>query len=308
MNIIWLKYAVEVEKCGSINKAAENLYIGQPNLSRAIHELEDSLGIKIFDRTSKGMNITAQGEEFLGYAKKILNQIDQVENFYKEGNIHKQKLAVSVPRASYIAEAFVKFELSLDKNQPCEIFYKETNSLRAIKNMLEEDYNLGIIRYATKNDKYFREMLDTKGLEYETISDFNYVLIMSENSPLAKLPEIKYSDLTDKIEIAHADPYVPSLSLSVIRKEELPDNINKRVFVFERASQFELLSSDINTFMWVSPLTEGMASKYNLVQRHCEENKKMYRDVLIYRKNYRLTKLDKMFIEELYNARDKYFK
>ena len=79
MNILHLKYAVEIAKTGSLNKAAENLYMGQPNLSRAIKELESSLGITIFDRSAKGMVATAEGEEFLQYARKILAQIDAVE-------------------------------------------------------------------------------------------------------------------------------------------------------------------------------------------------------------------------------------
>lgn len=72
MNLLHLKYAVETAKAGSINKAAENLYIGQPNLSRAIKELEKSLGITIFVSSAKGMTVTPDGEEFLRYAQKIL--------------------------------------------------------------------------------------------------------------------------------------------------------------------------------------------------------------------------------------------
>ena len=79
MNILHLKYAVEIAKTGSLNKAAENLYMGQPNLSRAIRELETSLGITIFERTSRGMIVTADGEEFLQYARRILAQIDEME-------------------------------------------------------------------------------------------------------------------------------------------------------------------------------------------------------------------------------------
>ena len=80
MNILHLKYALEIDKYKSINKAAEMLFMSQPNLSRALKELEDDLGISIFKRTSKGMDTTMQGEEFLSYAKKILAQIDEVEN------------------------------------------------------------------------------------------------------------------------------------------------------------------------------------------------------------------------------------
>ena len=98
MNILHLKYAVEVAKTKSISKAAENLYMGQPNLSRAIKELEESLGITIFDRTPKGITLTPQGEEFLQYARRIISQVDEVEQMYKNRASGKQKFSVCVPR------------------------------------------------------------------------------------------------------------------------------------------------------------------------------------------------------------------
>lgn len=306
MNIIHLKYAVEVEKARSINKAAQNLFMGQPNLSRAIKELEESLGIIIFDRTPKGMIVTAEGQEFLSYAKKILNQIDEVEAIFKEGKNDKQKFSISVPRSSYISYAFAQFAKNINPDKPAEIFYKETNSMRAINNILNADYKLGIIRYASNYDKYFKEMLKEKELSYEMITEFTYVLVMAKDHPLANKKDIEFSDLSSFIEIAHADPYVPSLPFSVVKKEELPDNIEKRIFVFERASQFDILSMTPGTFMWVSPLPDELLKKYDLIQRTCKSNTKVYKDVLIYRKDYKLTKLDNIFINEVCKAKRQY--
>ena len=297
MNLMHLKYAVEVAKAGSINKAAEALYMGQPNLSRAIKELEASLGITIFDRSAKGMVPTAEGEEFLSYARKILNQIDEVEALYRDDSPKKQKFSVSVPRSCYISYAFAQFSKHINEN-PAEIFYKETNSMRAIKNILQSGYKLGILRYAENYDKYFKEMLDEKGLSYEVITTFTYVLIMNKSSKLAALKDIHFSDLQSYIEIAHADPYVPSLPAAAVKKEELPDNINRRIFVFERASQLDLLSENEETFMWVSPAPDKLLERYGLVQRECRENKKVYKDVLIYKNGYHLTELDNMFMHE----------
>lgn len=304
MNILHMKYAVEVAKAGSINKASDNLFIAQPNLSRAIKELESDLGITVFDRSAKGMLLTPDGEKFIGYAKKILKQIDEVEGIYREGHISKQKFSISVPRASYISEAFAEFSKALT-SQPAEIFYKETNSQRAINNILNSDYKLGILRYAENYDRYFKQMLEERGLTYELITSFHYVLVMSKNSSLVNLNEIHFSDLADRIEIAHADPYVPSLPLSEVKKEELPDNISRRIFVFERASQFDLLSRNADTFMWVSPSPNDLLERYGLIQKICKENTKIYKDVLIYRKDYRLTELDNRFITELCKSKRK---
>ena len=85
-------------------------------------------------------------------------------------------------------------------------------------------------------------MLEEKGFTYELITEFTYKIIMSKDSPLAKLDSISSNDLREYIEIAHADPYVPSMPVSKVVKEELSDEIDRRIFVFERTSQFELLT------------------------------------------------------------------
>ncbi len=308
MNILHLKYASEIAKTGSLNKAAENLYMGQPNLSRAIKELEANLGITIFERSARGMTVTPEGEKFIGYANKILTQIDEVEAIYKSGTSVTQSFSISVPRVSYISEAFVNFSKKIKQDAPFELVYKETNAMRAIKNILEADYNLGIIRYAENYDTHFKQLLAQKGLVGELVAEFFYVLIMSKEHPLANKEDIRFKDLKDFTEIAHADPYVPSLPLATVRKEELPDDIDKRIFVFERSSQFELLCENTNTFMWVSTPPQKTLDRYGLIQKSCPDNTRLYKDVLIHRKDYNLTELDNLFITELANSKRKNIK
>ena len=298
MNIMHLKYAVEVAKTGSISKAAEQLLMGQPNLSRAIRELEESIGITIFDRSAKGIKVTPEGEEFLGYARKILSQINEVESIYEMGIPARQQFSVSVPRASYISEAFSKFtsELSLD---PAEIFYKETNSLRTLRNILNSEYKLGIIRYAEGYDTYFKDMMEEKGLCFEVVAEFNRDLIMNKRCKLAKKDKIFSADLKGFIEIAHADPFVPSVPIAAVKKEEFAEDVPRRIFVFERASEFNLLSENPNTFMWGSPIPKQLLDIHGLIKRECADRQRRYKDVLIYRKGYKFSELDKKFIEKV---------
>ena len=305
MNILHMKYAVEVARLGSLNKAAETLMIAQPNISRSIKELEADLGITIFQRSAKGMILTPDGEEFIEYARDILHRINKMEQSYRDGSHKKRKFSISVPRACYISAAMAEFSKNIG-DTPVEIYYKETNSKKTIKKLLENEYKLGIIRYSDNYDKYYKNMFEEKGLSYEIVAEFSYVLLMSKDNPLAERETITYEDLSDYIEIAHADPYVPTLSMSKVFREELPDNIGQRIFVFERASQFDLLSENPKTFMWVSPASQQILDRYNLVQRVCEGNKKIYKDVLIYHKGYKLTKLDKDFITALCDSRRKF--
>ena len=169
MRILQMKHALEVAKAGSLGKAAESLLVAAPNISRSRKELEEDLGIRIFDRTKDGMKLTPEGEEFIGFAKGILNQIDEVENYYKTSSPKKQKFSISVPRASYIAEAFTEFSKSLSKDAT-EVFYQETNSQRVIHNILNHDYKLGILRYAKNYDKYFKALLEEKGFAANNVS------------------------------------------------------------------------------------------------------------------------------------------
>ena len=113
-NLQHLKYAVEVARTGSISRAAENLYMGQPRLSRAIRELEEESGLILFNRTSKGVTLTQKGADFLDRARSILAQIEELEAMYKPTDGAALRFDLCAPRASYVAAAFVAFAGSLD--------------------------------------------------------------------------------------------------------------------------------------------------------------------------------------------------
>ena len=297
MNLLYMKYAVEVASAGSINRAAERLYVDQPNLSRAIKDLETSLGVSLFERSARGMKLTPDGETFLRYAKTILSEVDAVENMFRTRTEKKQEFSISVPRASYISAAFAAFARGLPRDGETEIFYKETNAMRAMKNILENDYRLGIVRYAETYDRYYKTAMEEKGLAYEIVTEFRYNLLFSKDSPLAQREHITLADLGDYTEIAHADPYVPSLPFAEVKKEELPD-VGHRIFVFERGSEFDLLQNP-DTFMWASPVPEEILRRNGLISRPVQDNGRIYKDVLIYREDYKLTRLDNAFITEL---------
>ena len=215
-------------------------------------ELEESLGIVIFERTTKGISVTPDGEEFLQYARRIIREVDEIEELYRNARTKKQRFSACVPRASYISYAFTEFSKHIDTDSPCDIFYKETNSMRTIDNVAKEEYNIGIVRYQSIYEPYFERKFAEKNLTSRLLAEFSYVLLASEKSPLAKKKNVAPKELAPFVEISHADPYVPSLPLMDARKAELSEFVDKHVFVFERGSQFRLLESVPNTFMWVA--------------------------------------------------------
>ena len=302
MNVMHMKYAVEVAKAGSLSKASETLLIAQPNLSRSIKELEADLGIRIFARTSKGMTLTPDGEEFISYASDILGQLDDIETMYKAGIPARQVFSISVPRADYIADAFAEFSNHLSK-ESAEIYYMETNAGKTIKNIVEHNYKMGIIRYSSNFDRYFKSLLEGKGLSYELVAEFTDVLVMNKDHPLAQKEEILLEDLKPYIEISLADAYVPSLPVFDGTKDERTPGCRRHIYVYERAGLFHLFSRNPQAFMWTDPVSEDVANRFGLTQRACSDCRKLFKDVLIRKKNYKYSNLDKQFITELCNSR-----
>lgn len=305
MNLLYLKYAVEVAACGSINKAAEKLYIGQPNLSRAIKELESSLGVTIFGRSSKGMEITPDGEIFLGYAKSILKQVDAVEGLFKSGR-SALRFSLAAPAASYIGEAFASFVGLMKQDGEARIRYRECGETDAVRRVLQDDFRLGIIRYPAAHDRYYKSLLEDKRLDYELICEFRYLLIFSKNSPLAGKERIYTSDLRELTMITHADPAQP-FSLPDQKKDESDGEPSRSIVVYERASQFSILEKDPTTYMWVSPVPWETLGKYGLETRECEDDRRLFKDVMIHETDYRLAEPDKLFISELCRVKREVF-
>ncbi len=298
MNIQHLKYAVEVERAGSISQAAEKLYMNQPNLSKAIKELETSLGIAIFRRTSKGMVPTVEGSEFLGYARNILEQVEQVEALYSPSNTNKLTFRISVPRSSYIAYAFTSFLNELERGLEIEMSFRETNSMRTIKNVLEDGCQLGVIRYQMEYEEYFLRFLSEKKLAHEDIMEFGYALLVSKKSPLAAMQNIDFTDLSDYIEVLHGDMSIPYLSVDENRADN-EHRCKKRIFVYARGSQFDLLSRIDDTYMWTAPMPPDVLERNALVQQPCVASRHRYKDVLIYHSGYKFGDMDKAFLQKL---------
>jgi DNA-binding transcriptional LysR family regulator len=303
-NIQHLKYAVEVEKTGSISKAAKNLYMGQPHLSKAIKELEDSLGISVFNRTPQGVVPTIKGAEFLRYAKSILAQIEEMESLYRPNVESVHRFDISVPRASYVSYAFSEFARQLENESEIDLNYRETNSMRAIKNVADNINNIAIIRYQEIYEKYFLNSLDERDLAYLPVWEFNYLVLMSKNHPLANNEVIQYKELRNYTEIIHGDLTIPALPLSEARQIEKADSRKKKIAVYERGSQMELLHRLSSTYMWVSPMPRDVLECFSLVQKECSMSKNRFKDVLIFRKGYHFSTEDSLFIEILKKSVD----
>ena len=303
LNTLHLKYALEIEKTGSISQAAQNLFMAQPNLSKAIKDLENELGYVIFKRTSSGVIATEKGAEFLYHTKKAMEQIEEIEKLAGKRGSENRQFKISIPRGSYIANGFTAFVASLEMTDGMDITINETNTLKTISNVADRGYNMGIIRYQISDEEIFRSRIKSNHLEQETIWEFEYVLVMSKHHPLATKEKICEEDLQDYVKITHADIEIPHERKRVSDSEEGRINSEKTIYVYERGSQFDLLANVSTTYMWVSPIPDSYLEKNNLVQRACKNGNNRYKDVLIYRQDYKLGDFDKLFQNKIYESK-----
>lgn len=304
MNTLHLKYAIEVERTNSISQAAENLFMGQPSLSKAIKELEDSLGFTIFERTSKGVTPTGKGIKFLSYARNVLHQIEQMEALSDSADVDIQTFNIAIPRGSYIADAVTSLLSELDQSKGVNVNVQETNSVQVISNIMDGPFNLGVIRFQTEYENYFKDYLTEKQLKFETVWEFEYLALMSEKHPLAEVEKVDYQELKQYTEITHGDTAIPYIMPNNSIIADMPSKTTKCIYVYERSSQYDLLSAIPTTFMWASPIPEKWLKRYQLVQRKCKTLGNTYKDILIYPKNYKFTELDRKFVNKLFEAKN----
>jgi len=303
VNTMHFKYAVEVERTRSITQAADNLFMAQPNLSKAIRELEDTLGIILFERTSKGVVPTSKGAEFLVHAKNILAQLERMERLFKPGETGRQSLSVSIPRGNYIARACTRFAQELDEGKGIDLNVQETGPLQAIGNIADGNFHLGIIRCRKAHESYFLDCLGEKKLACDLIWEFECLALMSRRHPLAAEEKLTPEKLSQYIEVVCGDTVAPDLPADRAQRSEVPEG-KKRIHLDERCAQLDLLMHIPSAFMWVSPVPDELIERYELVQRKCDASNHKYKDLLIYPQGYQFSALDRQFIDKLYACKN----
>lgn len=297
MNLSYLKYAVEVEKTGSITKAAQNFYMNQPHLSKIIRELERDLGCAIFDRTSRGMVPTKRGEEFLRYARAILVQEEQIEALCVKNSERALEISLSVPRATYISYAFTDFLKGMKAFPSVSLGYMETNTRDTIRGVSAKTFDLGIIRYQSLYESYYMKMLQDENLDWKELWEFSCNVLMSPDHPLAQKDRLTYLDFSDCMEIVQGDIQNPSFTFETQDASATGGNSRRTISIYDRGSQFEILRQIPGAYMWASPVPLCCLESTGCIQRPCSYPGNVHKDVLIYRSGYRFSKEESEFLQ-----------
>ena len=238
MTLKQLRYIVTVAETGNITEAAGKLFIAQPSLTASIQELEKEFGIRIFERGKKGISLTKEGEEFLGYARQVLDQTNLIEERYTGTSAGKNKFSVSSQHYSFAVEAFVELlkEYGGDKY---EFHMRETQTYEIIEDVARMKSEVGILYLNSFNETVIRKTLRDNNLVFETLFTAKPHVFIGKSSPLSKKKKLTPEDLRPYPRLSYEQGSHNSFYFS----EEILSTLDcdKEIVVCDRASLFNML-------------------------------------------------------------------
>ena len=196
MTLQQLYYVITISEAGSLNKAAEKLYVAQPSLTGALKELERELGITIFNRGGKGVTLTNDGAEFLLYARQVYSQYEALTEKYGKGGRLKKKFCVSAQHYSFAVKAFVEMAKAFDTLE-YELAIRETKTKDVIDDVATLKSEIGIIYLSNFNRAVLRKILKNRELVFHKLIDCKAYVYMWKKHPLANKKAIRFEDLAD---------------------------------------------------------------------------------------------------------------
>ena len=196
MTLQQLKYVLMVAETGTITEAANNLYISQPSLTNAIHELEKEMNIVIFNRTNKGITLSKEGEDFLGYARQVLEQAAILEDKYKGSNGGKKQFCISTQHYSFAVNAFVDLIKKYGQDD-YDFSIRETQTYEIIEDVAHMRSEIGIIFLNDFNEVVINKILKSHDLEFHQLFVAKPHVFISRKHPLAKNTVITNEELEE---------------------------------------------------------------------------------------------------------------
>lgn len=238
MKLNQLRYIIEVARCCSINEAAKKLYITQPSLSTAIKELEDEFNIKIFLRTAKGVSLTTEGIEFLGYAKQILDQTELLEQHYNSKIPSKQLCSISTQHYAFAVNAFVNL-IKKNHTDEYEFTLRETRTHDIITDVATLRSEVGILYLNDFNRKVIKRLLKEHQLTFFPLFEASPHVFISTQHPLSQQKMITLEELDNFPYLSFEQGEYNSFYFA----EEILSTVyhKKSIHVSDRATLFNLL-------------------------------------------------------------------
>lgn len=238
MRIQQLEYLERIIEAGSINEAAKRLFLTQPSLSNAVKELENEMGIQIFQRSSGGISLTAEGREFMTYSKQILDQVNLMNKRYKNGQQRKQSFSVSAQHYAFVVHAFVELIKSVNANE-YQFTLRETETQNIFNDLAQFKSELGILYTNGFNQKIMQRLFKENNLVFTPLFVAKPHIFVSRYNPLTSKSSVNLSDLEDYPYLSYEQGEVNSFYFS----EEILSTLShkKNIKVSDRATIFNLM-------------------------------------------------------------------
>lgn len=292
MNLHQIRCALEVSRVGSITRAAENLYISQPNLSRTIKELEQELGVRLFHRSTQGMRPTLQAAQFFRYAQNILQQMDELQELYQPHE-ESQRLLVAGVQSGYLNRAFASFANRLEQ-LPAELSYQQMESGRVLEEISKGYVQIGLVRYPCRYEEHFREQFAKAGVASRTLVRFHPHLLMAQEHPLAGEKVIQLEQLSGYRCLMMQES-------AIHRGQEGQKPAGRPIQLADRTSVYEALKIIQGSYTWSFPVTEAECRRHGLVQCSCPQAE-IHRDVALWQAKHGLSSLARTALVALQQA------
>jgi len=196
MTLQQLRYVLEVANCRSITEAAQNLFITQPSLSAAVHDLERETGVTIFTRGSRGVLVTPEGEELLSYARQVVQQAALMEDRYITHSADKKRFAVSTQHYSFTAGAFVQL-VREETDGDYEFTLREGRTLDTIHDVQTHRSEMGVIYISSFNENVLMRRLREAGIVFNELFSARPHIFIGRSNPLAGRASVALDDLKD---------------------------------------------------------------------------------------------------------------
>ncbi|MCH5271487.1 MAG: LysR family transcriptional regulator [Lachnospiraceae bacterium] len=299
MTLQQLKYVIAIADNGSINLAAKALFVSQPSLSGAVEKLEEELGITIFLRTNRGITLTPEGSEFLGYARQVASQYQLMEERYIEKKEGKKKFSVSMQHYTFAVKAFVETAKAFGMDE-YEMAVHETKTYEVIQHVHNFKSELGVLYVNEFNEKVIEKLLRENELEFHELFPCHIFVYLWKNHPLAEKERITMEELDEYPCIAFDQGMNNSFYLS---EEVLSTYDYKRIIkVDDRATNLNLMVG-LNGYTLCSGIIckELNGSEYKAIPL---ESNEVMRIGYITRKNAQLSPLARKYIEEMLKYRE----
>ena len=293
MTLQQLKYAIEIADSGSMNEAAKKLFISQPSLSGAIKELENELGFEIFLRSNRGILISPDGEEFLGYARQVIEQFSILSDHYIEKK-NKHKFSVSMQHYSFAVKAFVEVVKQYGMDS-FEFAVHETRTMEVIDNVRNFKSELGVLYLNDFNEKVLKKVFSTNNISFHELFTCDTFVYLWGGHPLAKKKEISIKELEDYPVLSFDQGKEGSLFLA---EEQLSTYDYSRIIKGnDRATMLNLMIG-LNGYTLCSGIISEELNGDAYVAVPLKESEKMHIGY-IKRKDTGLSEIGKLYIEEL---------